>query len=315
MAPNNMNCCECKLVTKEDFKCEKCKRLYHHACWPNREVKDEKTGEIIGCTICVKSKEKSVSGKKRRLNDMNDVSEMCTEEILKRMIRLLLIENNSILKNFILEITVENTENLQKEIGELKNEISQLKNELNEVKNKNGKYEKGKGSEKLTFSEAVKNKNTMILKAKNSEKAINIEKEVKQKVNVTELQIGINKLKTKKTGTVIIECDNKKSQACLKQQITEKLTNEVSISKPKIINNNNLKIVNINKDMNEKSDEEILTIIKKQNEILNNDKNLKIKKRITFEKRESWSIILEVDCMTHQQLLEQGILKSLTVQM
>ena len=66
--------------------------------------------------------------------------------------------------------------------------------------------------------------------------------------------------------------------------------------------------MNINKDMNEKSDEEIMTILKKQNETLNNDINLKIKKRITIENRESWSMILELDDMTHQQLLERGLL-------
>ena len=36
--------------------------------------------------------------------------------------------------------------------------------------------------------------------------------------------------------------------------------------------------------MKENNDEEILTIITKQNYFLNNDLNLKIKKRITFEK-------------------------------
>ena len=73
------------------------------------------------------------------------------------------------------------------------------------------------------------------------------------------------------------------------------------------VNKNNIKVVNKNNDMNEKTDDEILIMIKK-NEILNNDVNLKIQKRIVFEKRENWSMVLETDNKTHQQLLNQGII-------
>ena len=64
----------------------------------------------------------------------------------------------------------------------------------------------------MKFSEAVKSKNnTVILKQKNTENKIDIENKVKSKVTVTELQIGIKNVKTKKTSTVVIECDNKNS--------------------------------------------------------------------------------------------------------
>ena len=83
---------------------------------------------------------------------------------------------------------------------------------------------------------------------------------------------------------MVIKCNNEKSQTCLKKQIKEHLDNEVKISEP-IVNRNAIKLVNINEDMKEKSDEEIITIIKKQNEILNNNLNVKLRKRIIFEKK------------------------------
>ena len=107
---------------------------------------------------------------------------------------------------------------------------------------------------------------------------------------------------------MVIECNNEKSQTCLKKQIEEKLTDEVNIIDSTIINKNNIKIVNINKDMHEKNDDEIITILKKQNEISNNDLNIKKKKRIIFKNRENWSMILEINHMTHLQLLEKGII-------
>ena len=156
--------------------------------------------------------------------------------------RLVLIENNTVLKKFILEMTDENTEKLEKDILELNKEILQLKYELNEVK-KNCDCEKVKGSGKMKFSEAVKKQKTVIIKPKNSETNINIENEIKSKVNVTELQIGIQEVKTNKTGTVVIKCNNEKSKTSLKKQIEEQLNEEVKIIEP-IVNKNNIKIVN-----------------------------------------------------------------------
>ena len=83
MAPNNSNCWECKLVTKDMFKCIKCKRLYHLACWPKKVVINKENKEFIGCTICVRDNEQNINAKKRRLNEMNVVNKMCKEETLK----------------------------------------------------------------------------------------------------------------------------------------------------------------------------------------------------------------------------------------
>ena len=75
--------------------------------------------------------------KKRRLNEMKDVSEInCTEENLKQIIRTILNENNAILKKIFLDMTDENTETLQKNILDLNNEILLLRKELNESKKK-----------------------------------------------------------------------------------------------------------------------------------------------------------------------------------
>ena len=69
------------------------------------------------------------------------------------------------------------------------------------------------------------------------------------------MKIGISEMKTNKTGT-----NNEKSQTCLKKKIEEHLNDEVIIIEP-MINKNDIKIFNINKDMYEKNDEEILKII------------------------------------------------------
>ena len=290
---------------RRKIECEKCHRPYHSKCWAGREVKNEK-GETIGCPICVK---KNKSGKKRKLNDMKDVSEMQTELNIKEIMRKVLIENIVSLKSFIADMVVENSEQLQSEIQELKNEISNLKNEivdLKKVKN-NCNCKKVESSNKVKFSEVVKQNQKVILKPKNKDTEIDIEKTLKDRVNVTDLQIGISEVKTNKTGTVVIKCNNEKSQKCLKKNIEEKLKNKVEIIEPSE-SKYNIKVININRDMFENNDEEIITTIKKQNEVLKNDVSLKIKKRIKFEKNDSWSLILELNSMAHQQLLEREIL-------
>ena len=60
----------------------------------------------------------------------------------------------------------------------------------------------------------------------------------------------------------MIKCNNEKSQSCLKKQIKEKLNDDVKIIEP-VTKVNNIEVVNINIDMNEKSDEDIINIIKK----------------------------------------------------
>ena len=61
------NCCECKLVSKENFYCVKCNRVYHAVCWPKREVKNDENGEIIGCSICIK---RGTNSKKRKSDEL-----------------------------------------------------------------------------------------------------------------------------------------------------------------------------------------------------------------------------------------------------
>ena len=90
----SLNCCECKLVTKDEFFCEICKRAYHKECWPKRVVEED--GKTLGCTICTKGKGKA---KKRKMNDMNDATDMNTEDNLNRILRTILTENNALLKN------------------------------------------------------------------------------------------------------------------------------------------------------------------------------------------------------------------------
>ena len=126
MAPNNANCCECKLVSKDGFTCEKCKRIYHIACWPKRMVKNEENNQILGCTICIK-KAKSENSKKRKGDELMRIeleneSESDMQEWTK-MFKSLLIGNNAVLKNCLIDMIVENTEKIEDDMNALKNEI------------------------------------------------------------------------------------------------------------------------------------------------------------------------------------------------
>ena len=112
---------------------------------------------------------------------MNDVSEIDTEDNLKRIFRLILGENNVTLKNFILDIVTECSENTQKDVQDLKTEIEQLKNEIKDLKQKECNCRKVKDSGMLKFSEAVEKNKTVILKPKNADKQIDIDNEIKKK--------------------------------------------------------------------------------------------------------------------------------------
>lgn len=287
-------CCECKCVVKDDTKCQKCLRPYHNQCLPKRLVTDEASGDIIGCTICVKkSKKGKTESKKRKISENESEDEECEIEMNDKIAKLL-DEKISNLKVFFEIILEEKTEELRKEIKALKSELEIAKQP---------KRVEGQGA--LTFSEVLQKKNnTVIIKPSNTDKEIDIVKEIKSKVDVANLSIGIKEIKANKKGTVVIKCNNEKNQTCLREEIKNKMNNDVKIVEPTQYKYN-MKVVGIHGDMIEKTNEELISTIRKQNDILKKEATIEIKKRISL--KNSWSLIIELDGVSHEQLLKQKI--------
>lgn len=215
-------CCECKCVVKDDTKCQKCLRSYHNQCLPKRLVTDEASGDLIGCAICVKKVRKEKQ-KVRREKSVRMRARMKNCEIeMNDKIAKLLDEKISNLKAFFEIILEEKTEELRKEIKALKSEPEIAKHP---------KKVEGQGA--LTFSEVLqKQNNTVIIKPSNTDKEIDIVKEIKCKVDVANLSIGIKEIKANKKGTVVIKCNNETNQTCLREEIKNKMNNDVKIVEP-----------------------------------------------------------------------------------
>lgn len=137
---------------------------------------------------------------------------------------------------------------------------------------------------------------------------------VKEKMDIKRLPIRITKIKKRgKRSIKYLGCENEKEIIRLKETVQEKLGEEFDIVEP-IKKKPKLKIINISEEIMKLNDENIIELIKKQNEIKGKigGSYIKIVKRIIKGKkedktrergrREDGSLIIEVDKWTHEQI-------------
>lgn len=142
-------------------------------------------------------------------------------------------------------------------------------------------------------------------------------KQVKEKIDISNLAVGISKLRKGVNGSVILGCESTGEMEKLKASVQVKLGEDFQIMEPKKIKSK-IKIINVGMDVMNVEEEELVDSIKKQN-ALNDEREgcyIKLLKKITMDdggdtvrirkrRRNEGSLILEVDEMTHDLLLKR----------
>lgn len=230
-----------------------------------------KNEEFYQCDVCNNMMHKICTGL--------TPSEIKCIPLQKRVLRLLCQK----CKSFIDKLP-----NLISVIEDMKNEIKILKEavlESNKVKSNNlqclhqdmfpKSYARAtaEGSESLNYPKKITNNFPMvIIKPKKNQDSTVTKKEVLQKINPAELNIGVNNIKLAKSGNITIKCSSREDADKLKNMAVTKLKNtyeveETKLKKPRI------KIIGFTESKNE---EELEQLIRKQNKHIEDNDELKI---------------------------------------
>lgn len=270
---------------------------------------------------CDKTKAVNENSRKRmRLEDINsDDSDFSDEEILRRVIQNTiraevcpLIEKIDVLQREVIDS--------KKEIVELKRIISNLTNEKTNLQvnnnNNNVQAECGSVADRSYASVAQKKKVDAVIVAKpvNTDVAAqsNVNKDnknenlncVKNNINVKELGVGVTSVKEKKNGTVILKFKNVKDKEKLQKNVVDKIGQQFKIQIPKT-QKKFVKIVYIDNEDSTLTNEQLVNDIIQQNNLREccEKIEMKIVKRIVNDKKDDFSIIVEVNPEVQKFLL------------
>lgn len=168
-----------------------------------------------------------------------------------------------------------------------------------------------------TYSQAAKEKKkekVIIVKPKVQQESEATKKAIKEMVDIKSMDVGISRLKKCSNGTVIMGCETGREMETLKAVVQEKMGENFNVTESSQIKPK-LKIVNVEEDELQLEDEELVSVIKRQNgmeEIEGREMRIvkKIIKEVDQERiRRGWEegfVIIEVDEETHQELLNKG---------
>lgn len=266
---DNKLCNICKEISKDTkiITCIVCENTFHSKC---ANIKDTTYKLINGdgnieyiCGECKDSKNKGILG---LIKELQSTIDKCLCKINEQ------------------GQTIENNKTLIEQL------IEQNKTQR---KNENGK----------SYAEAVvkKNKECIIVKAANEGDSSKAIEEIKEKIDPSDLEVGIENMKNIKGG-VLISCSTTGSKGKITEKIQEEFGDKYNITdvefrKPKMI------IVGVEKHVINKTNDEIMDMIKNQNELEDAANQIEITwKYINKKKKNSGNIIVEVEPNIYEQL-------------
>lgn len=322
------SCYICKQCRKEIktqlFRCTPCDKEFHPSCHKLHKVYNA-DNELINCngkyevfTIRdIKSGESS-SAMKRTLS-MTEESQQGGSGMEKKIDWLVYkIKDDMVskkeIKNMIIEIVKYETENLKKEMEEMKRMIVKfntvMKDELQKMVNTSTNMVGGEV--KKSYNEVTKGNQTesvLVIKPKDGEenKASEDTKRDVRKIDIAKLGVGITRMKKVKGGAVIVGCENRVQAEKLKQEVVKDLGKKYEIQVPK---KRKPKVKIFDVDNEDCENEKIFwETIEEQNEMQKNTLEGKIIRKVTKANFKKTVVIAEVNTETRQKFMQMEKLK------
>ncbi|XP_077279098.1 uncharacterized protein LOC143906728 [Temnothorax americanus] len=306
-------CRHCRKEIKTQLvKCIPCDKVFHPSCHKLHKVYDS-ANELVSChgkyeifTIKNTHSEEASSVKERRPSNTEDNqagSSMETKiDWLVRKVRDEMIHKNEI-KSIITSIVREELEGYRKELEEMKKMWSVMSS----------------GNASRSYCEAVKEKkkeNVIIIKPKEQQESEKTKKVVKENIDIKNMAVGVSKLRKGGKGALILGCESEQELKQLKSTAVSKLGDKYQIIEPRGAQPK-LKIFNLDEEEIKCDEGQIVDMIIKQNHLDEKKRGfyIKIVKKIdrrgqdgntntTRAKRENGMLIVEVDEITHVEMLK-----------
>lgn len=165
---------------------------------------------------------------------MRAVREIKEEMVCKKEMRSMFKE---VVRSGLEEIKQELKKEIKSMIREIvKSELGEIKQELQTMKEEVQGRVGNVGNEPKSYAGAVvgrKRESVMIVKPKKQQESEMTKKLVKENINITDMAVGITKLRKGNNGTVILGCESKSEMEKLKVTVQNKLGKEYNITEPK----------------------------------------------------------------------------------
>lgn len=157
---------------------------------------------------------------------------------------------------------------------------------------------------KPLYSKIASTKSMIIVKPKNAEQPNSQTKsDIMKQINPIDLNVKVSKVKNTSNGGVLIGYANADGANKFKQAANEKLSENYHVNEVKNVNPR-VKIVGM---IEEYSDDQLLTFIKTQNDVIGENSKCNVRKIWPTKKnRRVYQAILEMDAETYFKLLELG---------
>lgn len=169
-----------------------------------------------------------------------------------------------------------------------------------------------KTENKKSYSEAAVNKQEAVIIIKpleeGEEKSSEMtKKDIKNKIDVSKLGVGITKMKKASGGAIVIGCKDKNQVEILKRSVTSDLGEKYIIRDPKK-KKLKIKIFDIEKEDCQR-EQELWRKIEEQNGLVENSIQGRIVHKSEYGREKRSTIIAEVDAKTYERMLEEGKVK------
>lgn len=226
--------------------------------------------------------------------------EMMGKEMIRNIIRETLEEEMNKIREQLQQWKTQELEALVREM---------VRKELSEVPILSKETDR---SLKKTYSGAVKGKTeaVIIIKPKEAEEGNSSEttkKDIKNKIDISKLGVGITKLRKATRGAVVVGCESKLQADKLKEKVAEDLGEKYVVQEPKK-RKLKIKIHDIDKEDCE-SEEDFWSKVAEQNECGSEGVRGKIIHKTVNSNSRGVTLIIEVDTDARKRLLDLGRVK------
>lgn len=158
-----------------------------------------------------------------------------------------------------------------------------------------------------TYADIIKGSNTenVVIEPINKQDSDMTFIEVKKKVKIGKLGVGVDKLKKTQAGKIVVGCSDRKDREKLASELKKNMGQNYNIrvtdkKLPKV------KIIDVDSDTLQQNEEcEIIEMIKKQNGIITNKSTKMTIRKKMMGKNKNGIIIMEVDPDTHKLIIEK----------
>ena len=324
-------CRQCKKdIITNVVKCVPCEKLFHPSCIKLHKIynKDNELEQCKGKTETFVLASGSSRERKTSDADAEGSRTTCSSmdskiDAIYKMIRE--IKNEMVGKDLIRQVI---TEVVDEEMEKVRHEIrmwkeAELKPMINRIVKEEGKKlvnllptagtsTQDTGKKKKSYSDAVSNKQEAVviikpLKEDDANSSEETKRDIKEKIDVTKLGLGITKMKKVTKGAVVVGCESNEQAEILKERVTSDLGEKYVIKAPKK-KKRKIKIFGADKEDCE-DEKDFWRKIEEQNGFTKNSVQGKIVHKSQNEKSQRATIIAEVDDKTYETLLEEEKVK------